>query len=78
MASKPNIKSKVVAREENISNEKDEQMVLIRDETSQILMIVEAAKVSLVNKVSKLTPEITVTWQNNARERWRGQILHIG
>ncbi|CAF1314621.1 unnamed protein product [Rotaria sordida] len=53
-------------------------MVLIRDEISQVLMIVEAAKVSSLNKVSKLTSGVTVTWQNNARKRWGGQILQIG
>ncbi|CAF2829543.1 unnamed protein product [Rotaria sp. Silwood2] len=78
MSSKTNMKSKKVNREKNILNGKDGQMVLLRDEISQILMIVEAAKVSSVGKVSKLAPGITATWQNNSRERWRSQILHIG
>jgi hypothetical protein len=71
--SKANSKSKTVDRTKT-----NEQMLLIRDDASQLLMIVKSGKVSSINKVSKLTQGVTVTWQNQGRERWRGRILHIG
>ncbi|CAF1510675.1 unnamed protein product, partial [Rotaria sordida] len=79
MTSKPNTKEKSsVAREKNISKENSEQMVLVREEISQVLMIIDSNKVSLINKTSKLIPGITVVWQGKSRERWRGPILAIG
>ena len=78
MAPKYNAKSNKVDREKTMSKKANEQMLLIRDENSQLLMIVEADKVSSVNKGSKLTSGVMVTWQDNGRERWRGQILHTG
>ncbi len=79
MVSKTNTKNKSNGvREQEKSEENHEQMVLVRDEASQAMIIVDAKKVSTVNKASKLSPGVTVMWQHSARERWRGSVLAIG
>ncbi|CAF3562336.1 unnamed protein product [Rotaria sp. Silwood1] len=79
MASKPSTKVKTsTIPKTNSSTENNEQMVLVREETSDVLLIIEYNKVSSINKVSKLVPGITVTCQNSSRERWRGTILAMG
>jgi hypothetical protein len=58
--------------------QKNQQMALIRDEISKMLMIVDVKKLLLFNKMSKAVTGTTVTWQDGSRERWRGPILVIG
>lgn len=41
-------------------------MILMRDETSQVLMIVDSKKVTSINKTSKLKPGIIVVWQGKS------------
>ena len=79
MVSKISVKEKTGGAREKENLEKNiEQMVLMRDEASQVIMVVDASKVSSVNKVSKLTPGVIIKWQGSSRERWRGPILAIG
>ncbi|CAF1213472.1 unnamed protein product [Rotaria sordida] len=53
-------------------------MVLVRDETSQIMSIVDYKNVSLVNKSAKLEVGTAITWQNSSKERFRGVVLAVG
>lgn len=79
MASKASVKNKSGEYREKENGQRiNEQMVLMRDETSQVLMMVDVNKVSTLQKGSKLTPGATVTWQGKSRERWRGPVLAIG
>ncbi|CAF2790931.1 unnamed protein product [Rotaria sp. Silwood2] len=79
MSSKTATKEKTSnGREKKVSDEAIEEMVLMRDEASQALVIVSTRKVSSIKKVSKLVPGTIVTMQDASRERWRGPILDIG
>ncbi|CAF4333353.1 unnamed protein product [Rotaria sp. Silwood2] len=53
-------------------------MVLVRDETSQIMSIVDYKHVSLVNKSAKIEVGTAITWQNSSKERFRGVVLALG
>ncbi|CAF3448897.1 unnamed protein product, partial [Rotaria sp. Silwood2] len=50
-------------------------MVLVRDETSQIMSIADYKHVSLVNKSAKIEVGTAITWQNSSKERFRGVVL---
>jgi hypothetical protein len=78
MASNSNGKSKTTDGAKNDSTSQGEQMLLIRDDTTQLLMVVESSKISSANKSSKLTPGVSVSWRNSQRERWRGKVVHVG
>ncbi|UJR29617.1 hypothetical protein I4U23_017165 [Adineta vaga] len=65
-------------RKKNIEKENEEQMVLIRDETSEVLMLVDSSKALPVKKGTQLAPGIVVSWQDNNRQRWRGPVLTFG
>ncbi len=69
---------KSVARKTSILKEKNKQTVLRRDGTSQLLILGDVNKVSPVDTGSKLVPGVTVSWQDNTRQRWRGLILASG
>jgi len=73
MASKPNS-----TRKKNNEKEKNDTTVLIRDDTTQILMLGDASKVLSIKKGVKLADGVIVSWQDNNRQRWRGPILAIG
>jgi hypothetical protein len=65
-------------REVGSSSEVDQQTLLIRDDATKVLMIVDIKKVSPAKKKGRISPGEMVAWQNNDRERWRGVVLAIG
>ena len=69
-------KSHVPEREDSV--EQTEDMMLIRDDVSLSLMIVNAKEVLSINRVSKLRVGMTIIWQNDGKEQRKGQILAIG
>jgi hypothetical protein len=73
MPPKTNINQKNDAGKEN-----QDQLVLIRDETSQLLMLASATKAIPVKKGDQLVLGNVVSWQDNNRQRWRGPILAVG
>ena len=60
------------------SLEADQKALLIRDDLTKVLMIVDIKKVLSGKKNGRITPGDIVVWQNNARDRWRGEVLAIG
>ena len=65
-------------RKNNPEKENQEQFVLMRDEASQVLILGESKKTLLVKKGVQLAPGITVSLQDDNRNRWRGPVLAIG
>ena len=63
---------------DNLAKSSNDQAVLIRDESTQILMIVGLEKVSTGQKKRQIVPGTVVSWQNSPRERWRGAVLFVG
>jgi hypothetical protein len=66
------------SRDAGGSLEADEKALLIRDDLTKVLMIVDIKKVLSGKKNGRITPGDIVVWQNNARDRWRGEVLAIG
>ena len=71
-------KAKTQAGEKKASNGPINEMVLIRDSTSQALLIAPSDKVSSIKKGSKLIAGTIVTWRDASGERWHGPVLDIG
>ena len=68
-------KTRVTEKEDSV--EKNENMMLIRDDVSLSLMIVNAKALSM-DRSSKLKVGMTIIWQDDGREQRQGQILAIG
>ena len=68
-------KTRVTEKEDSV--EKTENMMLIRDDVSLSLMIVNAKALSM-DRSSKLKVGMTIIWQDDGREQRQGQILAIG
>ena len=66
------------SREVGSSSEVEQQVLLIRDDATKVLMIIDIKKVLSAKKKGRITPGDMVAWQNNGRERWRGVVLAIG
>ncbi|CAM4838130.1 unnamed protein product [Rotaria magnacalcarata] len=65
------------AQQKQRAEEKSEQMVLICDEASQTLMIVNAEEVLSLNKISKVDTGMQITWYDDSDEQIIGPILAI-
>ena len=60
------------------SIETDQKALLIRDDVTKVLMIVDIKKVLSGKKNGRITAGEIVVWQNSARDRWRGEVIAIG
>lgn len=67
-----------VSKKKQVGKENQEQFVLIRDETSNLLMLNTSNKVVPAKKDEPLGLGNVVSWQDNNRQRWRGPVLAIG